>query len=202
MPKLYQKEYHWSYYITLDDFDNKVINCQKSIEISNASTNKIHQALVVNFSITRNPAENLLVRKSFFDKITDKIKNSGIDLLMLSQLNIFTHFCVYFTNCHKNVGAAILRLHTNYNEIVEATYNYEYNDSSDPVIIFDTNNRFTANKIFGAFIEKTITKIEFLPTEDNTFDRIYFDIRDSQHFELLCNVQEYAKKIGFQIKGY
>ena len=81
-----------------------------------------------------------------------------------------------------------------------ARYEYEYSDETAPMIVFDTMDRYEANKVFSAFLNNIITKIEFIPTEDDSFNRIYFDIRDCNILSLNEKIHMATNKLGFNIK--
>ncbi len=200
MPKLYHREYDWDISIVNQE-QNDTIYCRKAIEII-TKEERINSAFTINFFISKNPADEMIRKLLNKNSLFDKIKSIFFppkEELLLSQLNIFTHFCVYFIDCSINVGKAKIKLYTNYNETIEAIYNYSYENETDPIIDFYTNNRFEANKIFAAFLNNIIEKVEFEPVEQNTFDRVYFDIK-SEPFSLEQEIQNIAKNIGFTIK--
>lgn len=200
MPKLFYREGEWNVSLT-KELENDAIYCRKTVEIV-TEEKQLNSAFTINFIISKNRVDemmrNLLYKKSILDRIKSKFSSSPEELLP-SQLNIHTHFCIYFTDCNINKGKARIKLYTNYNEIIEAIYNYSYDNETTPIIDFYTNDRFEANKIFAAFLNNIIEKVEFEPIEQNTFDRMYFDI-ESIPLLLKEKIQSLAKEIGFIIK--
>lgn len=200
MPKLFYREGEWDVSLT-KEFGNDAIYCRKTVEIV-TEEKQLNRAFTINFIISKNRVDemmrNLLYKKSILDRIKSKFSSSPEELLP-SQLNILTHFCIYFTDCNINEGKVRIKLYTNYNEIIETTCSYKYGNETDPVIDFYPNNRFDANKVFKAFLENIIQKVEIVPIERNTFDRMYFDI-ESIPLLLKERIQSLEKEIGFIIK--
>ena len=202
MPNIHTYEYEWQVEIDPNKSFPKII-CYKNIEFKDKNE-KLLTAFRIQFTIIKNTMndivnQNLSSQTSMLKKI-QSVFNSKEEVKNLSYFNVYTHFCIYFTDCIKDAGNAKVILHNIYDNKIEELYRYSYANETDPMIIFDTQNRFAARKIFKAFFNDIITKIEFNPTEKNTFERVYFNLSGDDSYLLSEKINNALLHFNLQLK--
>lgn len=200
--RFYQKEMPWQSRCGMDEVDgNPRLELQKYIQIENTLTNEIVKIYTISLFLTKGNVEfikKLLSKKNIFQKVIDFVKRKKPEYYLASLMPLF-NIRVFGENWYKNYGTSNIILHTATGETYVEQLQYEYNDETDPILMFYPEDKMVAARLYHAFIANRIKKVELIPTEDKTFDRIYFDIIDNNYFLLRKEVISFAEKQNFRI---
>lgn len=200
----YQNETNWTAFTSVDEFNGKhQLKLEKNIHIENSSTKQIVKALIISLFLSQGIAgmmRNFFEKKSLLERVFDFFTNKTKEYY-LAELTPLVYFRVFFENVSINYGTAKVRLHTSSNETFEESMHYEYITENDP-LIFQADDKMVAVRIFDAFISNRIKKVEFIPIEEGTFNRMYFDIIDDGCYALKDTINHFTEEQGFKIINY
>ena len=183
-----QRETCWEEETKVDDINKEAeLWLQKLLIVENVDTKKIIKMCEVTL---------VLVKKDdFIESFIDKKKE-----YYLAELSPHIYFRVFLEGCLNDYGTAVIRLYASSGEIFEENLGYLCEMLEiQSVLTFRAEDRMIGARLYKAFVHNRIKKIEILPTEDKTFNRIYFDVDGNDCYALVQMINDFAKKQKFKI---
>lgn len=201
--KFHQIESKWKYQVVdTDQWKKPRLKLEKYVQILDQENKNIIEALDILLFLSKGNEDEIVNKiigrkKKLIEKISEYF-NKSIEEHYLAGLMPHIYFSIFGKECIKDYGSAKIRLHNAYGHIFEEFCIYEYNDK-ETEFTFYTNDKMIATRLFHKFVTNMITKIEFLPIEANTFERIYFDMANTDYFTLKNIIEVFAKEQNFKI---
>lgn len=188
-PHFSQRETCWEEETKIDDINKESeLWMQKLLIVEDVDTKKIIKMCDVTLVLVKNDDD-------FIESFMDKKKE-----YYLAELSPHIYFRVFLEGCLNDYGTAVVRLYTSSGEIFEENLGYLYELlGTQSILTFRAEDRIIGVRLFKAFVHNRIKKIEILPTEDKTFNRIYFDVDGNDCYALDQMINDFAKKQKFKI---
>ena len=201
--KFHQAESKWKYQVVgTDRWNHPCLKLEKYVQILDQKNKTVIEAFDILLHLSKGNEDEIVNRiigrkKTLIEKISEHF-NGSIEEHYLAGLMPYIYLSIFGKECIKDYGSAKMRLHNAYGHIFEEFCVYEYNDK-ETEFTFYANDKMIATRLFHKFVTERITKVELLPTENNTFERIYFDMANTDYFTPKNIIEVFAEKQNFKI---